>query len=122
MTPRTAARAALTPATLRRLGVPKTLMSDFEFMGALGRDQAWQSAREPATGDAQIDQYDRRGLLNVIAYLAEAAAPLRDALELLVEHHMVMNHDQAPGEPLRDWPCSDPDIAAARRALDEVEG
>lgn len=66
---------------LRRLGVPKTLMSDFEFTAAVFRDsqfdpEAWQP--EVMAG------YDRRGLLNVIAWLVESpTAESREAEALL---------------------------------------
>jgi hypothetical protein len=57
-----AARAAITIGHLRDAGVPGTLISEFELVGAVGRD---------VNGDlgATAAAYDRRGLLNVIAWL-----------------------------------------------------
>jgi len=60
------ARGGLSPEKLRAAGVPPTLMSDFEFFGCLFRDSQYDGHE----GRPEImGGYDRRGLLNVIAFL-----------------------------------------------------
>jgi hypothetical protein len=74
-------RAALTPEHLRRMGVPKTVMSDFEIAAAIQRDKLY----EP-TGNVFSDTaYDRRGLLNVLGFLAALPRPDSEALRAALE-------------------------------------
>jgi hypothetical protein len=67
-------RAAIGGARLRAAGVPNPLMSDFEIAGAVYRDQQWD---DKVSGNDALDMaaYDRRGLLNVLSFLLDAAPP-----------------------------------------------
>lgn len=60
-----AGRASLQGVHLRQLGIPDPLMSDFEFAAAVARDAAFLDTVSRGSEAA----YDRRGLLNVIAFL-----------------------------------------------------
>ena len=80
-------RKDLTAEQIRALGVPSNVISDAELGAALHRDRI----RRDDAYDDPMASYDRRGLLNALAWLAAAAqaAPAdlicEEAMDMLAE-------------------------------------
>lgn len=104
-------RERLTIEAIRALGVPASVISDYELWGALLRDRD-QAPERTFDGDVPVAVYDRRGLLNVLAWLAQPRTSEAERALLAVRHAI----------NTRDYPMrtNDEIVALVRSALEEV--